>query len=221
MTIATQLEFAGSKGPVSKAAVERFHVSAEVLERLQILEAYDLSFLTNHFHEGELREFSPEQLFPLIRHFGKHGIKVDLAVAQRLEREFKRFVALALVRPSRRNAPSGPVDMYWHFFVLHTPEYVEFSTRIFGDYGPQPRLTKHYFQDVADKRAAMVDHIPATDETRPMMYEVYQQTRAMYKELFGEPDSLYWPEPTGPKQVTCGDSYSGFIAPILSVLNKT
>lgn len=104
--------------------------------------------------------------------------------------------------------------MYWHFFVLHTPEYVGFSTAIFGCYGPQPRVGKHYFQDWEDKRAAMVDHVPATDETRPKMFEVYKETRALYVEAFGKPDPLYWSAPTGEKQVTCGDSYSGFINPI-------
>lgn len=199
---------------VTDETLKKFDVSEEVVERLQRLEEYDLSFLTNHFHEGELREFSPEQLFPLIKHFGAHGIKVDLSVAKQLETEFKKFVAIALLKPSRRNAPSGPVDMYWHFFVLHTPEYVAFSTAIFGYYGPQPRVGKHYFQDVEDKRAAMVDHVPATDETRPKMFEVYKETRQIYVEAFGEPDSLYWPKPLGDKQVTCGDSYSGFINPI-------
>lgn len=199
---------------VTKKALKKFDASDEIVERLQRLAEYDLSFLTNHFHVGELRTFSPEQLFPLIKHFGEQGITVDLEVAKKLEKEFKRFVSIALLKPSRRNAPSGPVDMYWHFFVLHTPEYVSFCTAIFGNYGPQPRLGKHYFQDYADKRTAMVEHVPATDETRPKMFEVYKETRAIYIEAFGEPDPLYWPAPTSEKQVTCGDSYSGFINPI-------
>ncbi len=138
---------------------------------------------------------------------------MDLKMARKLELEFKKFVALTLLRPTRRNAPSGPVDMYWHFFVLHTPEYIEFCTKIFGKYGEQPRLGKHFFQDVADKRAAMVEHIPATEETRPKMFEVYKETRVNYIDVFGNPDELFWPSPTEEKQVTCGDSYSGFVAP--------
>lgn len=199
---------------VSIDALDRYQCSAESRERLTRLADYDLSFLTDHFHEGELREFSPEQLFPLIKHFRKHKMRVDMAVAKRLELEFRRFVAVSLLKPSRRNAPSGPVDMYWHFFVLHTPEYVGFCTSIYGEYGPQPRLGKHYyFQTIADKRGVMVEHIPATDQSRPMMYEVYKETRSLYKDIFGEPDPLYWPKPSGVKQATCGDSYSGFIAP--------
>jgi hypothetical protein len=200
---------------VSAAVLKKFEVPDEVRERLQRLEDYDLSFLTKNFIEDELRDFSPEQLFPLIRHFAKYKMRVDIKVAQRLELEFRRFVAVALIRPSRRNAPSGPVDMYWHFFVLHTPEYIGFCTAIFGAYGPQPRLGKHYFQDVADKRAAMVDHIPANNDTRPMMLEVYRDTRKIYTEIFGEPDEKFWPAPTSDKPATCGDSYSGFIAPFV------
>lgn len=199
---------------VPELTVKKFNVGEEVLERLNILAEYDLSFLTNNFHEGELREFSPEQLFPLIRHFGKENIKVDIKIAKKLEIEFKKFVAIALLKPSRRNAPSGPVDMYWHFFVLHTPEYVDFSTAIFGEYGSQPRLGKHYFQDWTEKRKAMVDHVPATDETRPAMFAVYKETRELYVDAFDEPDPLFWPVPTSDKQVTCGDSYSGFIHPL-------
>lgn len=199
---------------VPNETIEKFKAENEIVERLSILAEYDLSFLTNNFHIGELREFSPEQLFPLMRHFGKYGIEVDIEVAKKLEIEFKKFVAIALLKPSRRNAPSGPVDMYWHFFVLHTPEYVVFCNDIFGEYGEQPRLGKHYFQDWTDKRGAMVDHIPASDETRPEMYAVYQETREIYIEAFGEPDFMYWPVARGDKQMTCGDSYSGFVHPI-------
>ena len=206
---------------VPPAVIEKDSTPPEVIERLHLLAEYDLSFITDHLIEDELREFSPEQLFPLIKHFGKSNIKVDLSVSRKLEFEFKRFVALALIRPSRRNAPSGPVDMYWHFFVLHTPEYAQFCTAIFGSYGDQPRLGRHYnFQHWEDKReaqkeGAFVEHIPAKDDTRPKMFLTYKDTLAVYEELFDAPDQLYWPAPTSEKIVTCGDSYSGFIHPIL------
>jgi hypothetical protein len=210
---------------ISPKVLKRESIVPEVMERLERLAEYDLSFLTNNFTADKVRTFSPEQLFPLIKHFAKFKMKVDIEVAKRLELEFKRFVAIALLRPSRRNAPSGPVDMYWHFFILHTPEYVGFCTAIFGAYGPQPRLGKHYFTDWQDKREerdrrnAMVDHVPATEETRPAMNKSYRETRALYAELFGEPDPKYWPEPPkgeGRDLTTCGDSYSGFIHPLFS-----
>ena len=198
---------------ISNDQLAKYNISADMMTRAERLADYDLSFLTNNFTEAHLREFSPEQLFPLIRHFSKFNMQVTIDVTRNLEIEFRKFVLLTLIRPDRRNAPSGPVDMYWHFFVLHTPEYIGFCTAIFGAAGPQPRLGKHYFQDVADKRVAMVDHIPATDETRPAMWEAYNQTRALYAEIYGEPDIRFWPAPVGDKQTTCGDSYSGFVAP--------
>lgn len=32
--------------------------------------------------------------------------------------------------PDKHNAPSGPVDMVWHSFILNTEEYEDFSKRI-------------------------------------------------------------------------------------------
>ena len=50
---------------VSEETIRKFEIQGEVIERLERLAEYDLSFLTDHFHEDELREFSPEQLFLL------------------------------------------------------------------------------------------------------------------------------------------------------------
>ena len=181
-----------------------------VLDRLQRLASYDLSFLTSEFTADKVRSFSPEQLFPLIKHFRKFKMKVDSSVAAQLEFEFKRFVAIALLKPGRRNAPSGPVDMYWHFFVLHTGQYVGFCTAIFGMFGPGPGTGTHY--------PAVVDHVPATDSTRPMMNDTYRETRVIYESFYRSVDEKFWPAPprVGNHPATCGDSYSGFVHPLLT-----
>jgi hypothetical protein len=44
--------------------------------------------------------------------------------------EFRQYVALSMVFPDEHNAPSGPVDMVWHSFILNTEEYEDFSKRI-------------------------------------------------------------------------------------------
>lgn len=196
---------------VAGETLEALGASEGVQRRLAILAEYDLSFLTRQFVEDELGDFSPEQLFPLIRHFGH----VDQSVAERLELEFRRFIAITLLKPGRRNSPSGPVDMYWHFFVLHTEDYIAFCNAIWGSYGPQPRTTSEFrFQTMEDKkRYGFVDHVPATDDTRPMMFTAYLQTRDAYAEIFGDPDEQYWP-PRGTAKATCGDSYSGFVPPV-------
>lgn len=44
--------------------------------------------------------------------------------------EFRQYVALSMIFPDEHNAPSGPVDMIWHSFILNTEEYEDFSNRI-------------------------------------------------------------------------------------------
>lgn len=44
--------------------------------------------------------------------------------------EFRQYVALSIIYPTEHNAPSGPVDMVWHSFILNTEEYEDFSNRI-------------------------------------------------------------------------------------------
>lgn len=54
--------------------------------------------------------------------FAKHAIP--------LIEEFRQYVALSMLFPDKHNAPSGPVDMVWHSFILNTEEYEDFSKRI-------------------------------------------------------------------------------------------
>ncbi|MFF4607895.1 hypothetical protein ACFY12_34805 [Streptomyces sp. NPDC001339] len=44
--------------------------------------------------------------------------------------EFRQYVALTMLYPAEHNAPSGPVDMVWHSFMLNTEQYEGFSRRI-------------------------------------------------------------------------------------------
>lgn len=44
--------------------------------------------------------------------------------------EFRQYVALSMLYPTEHNAPSGPVDMVWHSFMLNTAEYADFSERV-------------------------------------------------------------------------------------------
>jgi hypothetical protein len=52
------------------------------------------------------------------------------------------------------------------------------------------------------------DHYPANDKTRPQMRDAYEDTRALYVQVFNEPEEALWPKNMSS---TCGDSYSGFI----------
>lgn len=44
--------------------------------------------------------------------------------------EFREFVAICMMYPEKNNAPSGPIDMVWHSFILHTEEYWKFGEKI-------------------------------------------------------------------------------------------
>ena len=100
---------------------------ANVAGSLKALRDYDLSYFTEHLVDTG-RMFAPEQKYPLIAHFGK----ADIEVCRMLEREFRKFVALTLIEPGITFAPPGPVDMYWHFMILHTKEYKQFCEKIWA-----------------------------------------------------------------------------------------
>jgi hypothetical protein len=109
----------------------RKYVSEErldkVKERLEILDSYDLSHITSNFiWKG--RRFSPEQVWPLKIYYGR----ADRELAEKIEKEFRRFIALTIIFPKRLFTAGGPVDLYWHFLILHTKEYEKFSKSVWG-----------------------------------------------------------------------------------------
>ncbi|MGA0563286.1 hypothetical protein ACO2RV_12650 [Ancylobacter sp. VNQ12] len=137
--------------------------------------------------------------------------KCDLRLSERLELEFKRFYILTLVKSGVPHAPAGDIDMYWHFFILHTKQYAEFCVSVLGDFDGDPRVR---------------DHFPSTDSTRRGMLNAYRDTRALYVKVFGEPEPYQMDGivrqgadvlPVADRQIwrhasdTSGDSYSGTI----------
>ena len=172
--------------------------TAELQSRLDALDEFDMSFMTSTLNDDLMKQgraYSCEQAYPIIAMFGK----ADQEVAERLETDFRRFVALTLIQPGVMHAPAGAIDMYWHYFILHTEEYAEFCKKVWGDSNGNPKIRNHY---------------PATDETRPAMRDAYIRTKALYEKVFGpvqpfvkEDGSLVdvWPG----EDETCGNSFSG------------
>lgn len=192
---------------VSKKVLDKYKVTEQNLKRIQAIGPYDLSFVTNNLNEDLLRTgrtFSCEQAYPLRAKYGK----ADRRLATRLEEEFKRFCILTLVKPDVPHAPSGAIDMYWHFFILHTEQYIKFSESVWGDFKGDPKFRQHY---------------PSNDQTRTGMLNAYNATRELYVDIFGEPRKYELDEIPGaataleprgiwvPKSDTSGDSYSGTI----------
>jgi hypothetical protein len=119
------------------SVIDTLDIQPETVAKLRALEAYDLSHITETFTDRLIKEgrtFSTEQIYPILKHFGR----ADLDIARRLEREFKRFVALTLIEPGVTRAPPGPVDMYWHYLILHTQDYKRFCEEIWGSFENQP-----------------------------------------------------------------------------------
>ena len=122
---------------VPRSYLDTNDVSAGRRARVEALERYDLSSITNNLIDKG-RYFSPEQIWPLRDYFGR----VDGEIAGLLEREFRRFVAVTILEPGYMYAPPGALDMYWHFFVLHTRDYARFCGEVWGtahDHGALPK----------------------------------------------------------------------------------
>jgi hypothetical protein len=187
---------------VNDEVLSRFNVSEENRVRIQKVADYNYSFLTNTFNDDLVRAgrpYSVEQVYPVIARFGK----CDFTIARMLEEEFKKFVVITLLKPDVPHAPPGAVDMYWHFFILHTEEYQAYCQDIWGSFQGDPKYRHHY---------------PANDVTRPGMLQAYIQTRQLYEDVFGSP-SMFERDGAAPVAVwtptsrTSGDSYSGVIDP--------
>ena len=194
---------------VKKDVLKRYKVSKKNIERIQAVADYDLSFVTVDLNDELIqtgRAYSCEQAYPLRAMFGK----ADQRLAERLEEEFKRFCIITLIKPDVPHAPPGAVDMYWHFFILHTEGYMNFSKKVWGDFKGDPKYRHHY---------------PSTDETRRGMLDAYRATRELYVDIFGEPRTFKLKgkkdvaEALAPRAVwsvasdTSGDSYSGTVEP--------
>jgi hypothetical protein len=187
---------------VDETTLNRHNVSPDLRDRIAKLASYDFSFLTHAFNDDLIRAgrpFSVEQVYPIVARFGK----CDFEIAKLLEDEFKRFVALTLIAPGVPHAPAGAIDMYWHFFILHTEQYQKFCDDIWGNFQGDPKYRHHY---------------PATNETRPGMLNAYVNTRKLYVDVFGEPQDYIRAGATPVKVwttagMTSGDSYSGIMDP--------
>jgi hypothetical protein len=190
--------------------MRRFDISTENRDRIQKVADYDYSFLTNAFNDDLIRSgrpYSVEQVYPIIARFGK----CDFTIARMLEEEFKKFVVITLLKPGVPHAPPGAVDMYWHFFILHTEKYQVYCQDIWGSFQGDPKYRHHY---------------PANDATRPGMLQAYVQTRQLYEEVFGSP-KMFERDGAAPVLVwtltsrTSGDSYSGVIDPATYAVENT
>jgi hypothetical protein len=101
-----------------------FAGEADTLQRLDRIDAYDMSFLYDRWIE---------------KSYGLIGSdNCEIAA-----RELKRFFALSLIYPKAMLFPPTRIDACWHEFILYTSQYQQFCADIFGqyfDHNPRPAL---------------------------------------------------------------------------------
>lgn len=161
-------------------------LNSDALQKIYLLERWDLSFFTERLVENN-RFFSPEQIWPIKAHFGK----ADIGIAKILEWEFKKFVALTLLDDKMTLAPSGPVDMYWHFFILHTKEYRDFCNAMWGYFQHHPRGSQSESERMQDY--VLLSHDPVVHESRDD--DSFTKVLVCYEEVYGKADDLVWCHP--------------------------
>lgn len=99
--------------------------------------------------------------------------EVPVEVAREHERELKRYLCLCAANPKKRYGMRGPVDEFWHTFLLFTTEYLIFCKKIAGK---------------------IIHHKPRTkDEDEDRSLRAYENTLEDYKLAFGEePPAHLW-----------------------------
>ncbi len=101
--------------------------------------------------------------------------KIDAAVALEHERELRRFlIVCALAPPGRSISMRGPIDEFWHTFLLYTHTYQRFCSEVFGRF---------------------IHHVPAEPGIRnPRERRGYVTFLNEYERIFGVlPSVTFWP----------------------------
>lgn len=90
----------------------------------------------------------------------KEGKGWDDKTLDHVEKEYRRFLALAYAYPERRIVPDRMVDEFWHQHILDTRAYADDTRAIFGHFlhhfpylgmrGPddEERLMQHYSESL-------------------------------------------------------------------------
>jgi len=162
MVILSDLSFDSGYGMrfSSSKLLERVELTNGQIDALKNLQDYDLSFITERLVDDiNLPLEAPEQVAYLRQLFDR----VDFSLAKNIELEFRKWFSLVIIYPHEDFVPSRPVDMYWHYLVLHTMEYSHFCKAVFG------RFIHH-----VGAREAGMDYIQnRKDETLSRLVKLY------------------------------------------------
>ncbi|MQV97057.1 hypothetical protein GHK46_06355 [Sinorhizobium medicae] len=121
--------------------------------------------------------------------------EIDAATAEEHAREAKRFLILCALNPDRVYGMRGPIDEFWHTFVIFTSRYMDFCERVGG------RFIHHYPNTAPKERQRYTFNKgrkggPAKDLSRNDLKKMYLAMLDDYKKTFGEPAPKHlWPRP--------------------------
>jgi hypothetical protein len=89
-----------------------------------------------------------------------------------VEREYKRWMALAVCHSNMNIAMSRAVDNFWHAHILFTQDYTAMCQEIFGKY---------------------IHHRPCILDSGKALDRFFREnTIELYRRHFGSPDPKYW-----------------------------
>ncbi|HEU4904780.1 MAG TPA: hypothetical protein VFT19_01530 [Solirubrobacterales bacterium] len=92
-----------------------------------------------------------------------------------MEGEYRKFLAMQLMRPGAAIVPCKIVDEMWHRHILDTAAYRDDCARIFG------RFLDHY------PYFGMRSEMEAQE-----LFDAYADTLDLYRDAFGEPPAGTW-----------------------------
>lgn len=111
------------------------------------------------------------------KYVDKYGVTEEVARAH--ERELKRYLAMCLADPEAAYGMFGPIDEFWHTWILFTREWCEFGNAVAGRYIHHQPTTRQERQ--------------ATSSREP---NGYRRFLTDYPAYFGEePRAELWPVP--------------------------
>lgn len=87
-----------------------------------------------------------------------------------LEKEYKRFLTLIYLHPSRSIVPTTDIDRMWHAHILDTAKYAEDCDQLFGFF-------LHHFPYFGLRG----------DEDEQQLIDSFNETQRLYTTVFGEP----------------------------------
>ncbi len=111
-----------------------------------------------------------------------------------MEVEYKRFLCLSIVFPTKAFPISNAVDEMWHAHILFTNEYHEASEIVGRDY---------------------IHHLPTLSEGERAELEpqYFEDTLGCYQQLFGDPSEVWWPKDSAQICWSCSASPQGRACP--------